>query len=117
MIFKDWQDGFDAFCTAFDDYLSYFPEIGWHEPYVRLYRERIAAVRDGSRVNRPGSPFYELHCAVMLLLDGRKPLAAEQRGIRERMIFRWRQIERSAGAVPLGEGHRIQYPKGTYKVD
>ena len=116
MIFKDWQESFDAFCVEFDDYLRVFPQVGRHVRYVETWRKISPLIRDGNRSNQPGAPFFEVHCAVMLLLDGRRSLTPEQRKLRPALLFRWRQLERSANASPLGDGHRVQYPKGTYDI-
>ncbi|MFX4226484.1 MAG: hypothetical protein ACFHHU_00915 [Porticoccaceae bacterium] len=112
-----WKVGLEAFVEAFEVYIGDFPEIGWHEKYLTIYRSALSRVRLEGANNQPGQPFIELHCSVMLLLDGRKKLTADQQKQREKLVFRWWQLQRSANATPIQTGHRIAYPSGVYQTD
>ncbi|MBO6773799.1 MULTISPECIES: hypothetical protein [unclassified Thalassospira] len=117
MIFKDWEDGFGAFITEFEAYLDHFPDYGGHEKYLAKYREALDLVRTQGREKCRGKPFLDLHCAIMLLLDGRQKLTPPQKDRRATLVFRWKQLERSSSAKPAGRGHRIGYPANVYLKD
>lgn len=114
MTFKTWTEELSAFVAAFEDYLAEFPDYGWHERYLERYRVLLPEIQTRTISRGPGTPLFEIHSAIRLLLDGRQRLSREQRKTIRPLTSQWRRLERSAGVQAVQTGHSIGFDPAIY---